>query len=388
MVKVGLEVLAEDARRWVPAGGRVGLLSNLASVDACFRTAREVVHRALGSDLSALFGPQHGLHSDVQDNMVESPHGRDPRLGIPVWSLYAETRVPTPAMLEGLDVLLVDLQDVGTRVYTFVWTLRLAMEACGRAGVRLIVLDRPNPLGRTTEGNLLRSEWASFVGLEPIPMRHGLTLGELARWFRGRRGVDCELQVVPAEGWQPGLWPDTGRPWVMPSPNMPAFETALVYPGTVLFEGTTASEGRGTTRPFETLGLPGLDGEALTESLGRFELPGAVFRPVVFQPTFQKWAGRPCGGVFVHVTAPGAFRPYRTGLALLAALWELGREVGFGWRPPPYEYESARLPIHLLLGDATLREAVESGDPLGLEASWAPELETWSEETAPYLLYP
>ena len=391
MVEVGLEVFARDPGAWVPAGSRVGLLLNPASVDRRLRWARDAVAAALGEGLVALFGPQHGVASDLQDNMIESPHGVDPRLGVPVWSLYGDERKPTAEMLRGLDVLLVDLQDVGTRVYTFVWTLRLAMEACGEAGVRVVVLDRPNPLGgAAVEGNLLRPEWASFVGMEPIPMRHGMTPGELARWFAGERGVRCELDVVPARGWERGmLWGDTGLPWVMPSPNLPTPDSALVYPGTVLLEGTTASEGRGTTRPFEIVGGPWVDPEDLAARLSRSDLPGAVFRPATFQPTFQKWAGRACGGVQIHVTDPRAFRPYRTGLAVLVELWRGCRAAGFGWRPPPYEYETARLPIHLLLGDEGVRRGIEAGaDPVELEAGWASELERWEAERRPYLLYP
>lgn len=393
MVKVGLEVFADGPARWVPRGTRAGLLLNPASVDAGYRFARDVVAGALegcGSRLASLFGPQHGIGADVQDNMVESPHGVDRRLGIPVWSLYGEVRKPTPAMLEGLDVLLVDLQDVGTRVYTFPWTLRLALEACGAAGVQVVVLDRPNPLGGAlVEGNRLGAGWKSFVGLEPVPMRHGLTLGELARWFCCARGVECELAVVPLEGWRRSMtWAETGRSWVLPSPNMPTPDTAAVYPGAVLLEGTNASEGRGTTRPFEIVGGPWVEGEALARELGRHRLPGVAFRPLAFLPTFQKWAGRPCGGVQLHVTDAKAFRPYRTGLALLAALWRLYRDEGFGWRAPPYEYEAERLPIHLLLGDEGLRGALEAGaDPRELEAGWAQDLRVWEEERQPCLLY-
>jgi len=389
-VRIGLERLAEQPRTWIPRGVRVGLLMNAASVDQGFRSARDVVAGVPGVELRALFGPQHGVLADVQDNMVETPHATDPELGIPVWSLYADRREPSPEMLQGLDVLLVDLWDVGCRVYTFAWTLRLAMEACGRAGVRVLVLDRPNPLGGTVEGNCPKPAWRSFVGLEPIPMRHGLTLGELARWFVAARGVACDLDVVPVAGWRRSiLWPEVGRPWVMPSPNMPTFDTALVYPGTVLLEGTTASEGRGTTRPFEIVGAPWIRPEALAASLNRAGLPGVVFRPVVFRPTFQKWAGRPCGGVHVHVTDLRAFRPYRTGLWILKALWEQGHGQGFGWRPPPYEYENERLPIHLLLGDEGIRRAIEQGvEPEEMERSWQDDLERWGAETRAVRLYP
>ncbi|GAB4269952.1 MAG: DUF1343 domain-containing protein [Deferrisomatales bacterium] len=393
MVAVGLERLGETLARGAGKGVRWGLLYNAASVDRHLRSSRDVVAQALGvgkkGGLAALFGPQHGVDADVQDNMVESPHGVDAKLGVPVWSLYSKTRKPTPEMLEGIDALLVDLQDVGARVYTFAWTLRLAMEACGEADVRVVVLDRPNPLGGAAEGNRLRAEWASFVGLEPVPMRHGLTLGELARWFRDCRGVACDLEVVPMAGWRRSMrWSGTGRPWVLPSPNMPTPDTALVYPGTVLLEGTTASEGRGTTRPFEIFGAPWVDPEALAEELNRLGLPGVVFRPLVFVPAFQKWAGRPCGGTQIHVTDPARFRPYATGLRILSTLWRTGCDRGFGWRAPPYEYETRRLPIHLLLGDVGVRRALEGeADLEELEAGWEADLEAWREEVAPVLLY-
>ncbi len=389
MVRLGLERFVETPHRWLPRGSRVGLLCNAASVDAGLRPAARLVAGAGGVVLAALFGPQHGVRADVQDNMVETPHVVDPVLGVPVWSLYADRREPTNEMLRGLDALVVDLWDVGCRVYTFAWTLRLAMEACGRAGVRVVVLDRPNPLGGAVEGNPLRPEWTSFVGLEPVPMRHGLTVGELARWFAGVRGVACDLEVVPVGGWRRSrMWPELGRPWVLPSPNMPTFDTALVYPGTVLLEGTTASEGRGTTRPFELVGAPWVDADDLARRLGRFGLPGAAFRPVGFEPTFQKWAGTACGGVQVHVTDPAAFRPYRTGLAVLRALWDQGRDRGFGWRPPPYEYETDRLPIHLLLGDDRVRAGIEAGaDPEELEAGWQEDLAAWLDGREPALLY-
>lgn len=389
MVASGLEVLARDTGPWLKLGDRVGLLLNSASVDAEWHSAREVLAGLPGVKLCALFGPQHGVRTDVQDNMVESAHAIDPVLRIPVWSLYAERRAPTAAMLEGLDVLVVDLQDVGCRVYTFIWTLRLVLEACGRAGVRVLVLDRPNPLGGAVEGNRLKPAWRSFVGLEPIPMRHGLTVGELARWFVGARGIACDLGVVPLAGWRPELlWPDTGRPWVLPSPNMPTFDTALVYPGMVLLEGSTASEGRGTTRPFELIGGPWLDSDRFAAILNAQQLPGVWFRPAPFLPTFQKWAGVPCGGVQLHVTHRHLFRPYRTGLVLLRELWRLHQSDGFAWRQPPYEYEAEKPPIHLLLGDDRLRAAIEAGAGLAeLESLWAGEEQAWVEECAAYRLY-
>jgi uncharacterized protein YbbC (DUF1343 family) len=239
------------------------------------------------------------------------------------------------------------------------------------------------------EGNLLRGLWRSFVGMEPLPMRHGLTLGELARWFLSRRGVTCDLSVVAMEGWQRSMpWHATGLPWVLPSPNMPTPETAAVYPGTVLFEGTNASEGRGTTRPFEIVGGPWVEAEAFARDLEQRALPGVVFRPLAFRPTFQKWAGRSCGGVQLHVTDASGFRPYRTGLTLLGALWQRYRAAGFGWREPPYEYEAERLPIHLLLGDEGIREGIEAGaDPREMESRWQEDLVAWEEERRQCFLY-
>jgi len=389
-VTIGLEALAAAPDKWVRPGERVALLYNTASVTADLVSARDVVRRAVGGRLVKLFGPQHGVNSDVQDNMVETSHAVDARLGLPVYSLYGEVRKPTAAMLEGIDVLLVDLVDVGTRVYTFIWTLMLVMEACGECGVRVVVLDRPNPIGgERVEGNLLSPEFASFVGLKPIPMRHGMTVGELARWFARFGGVRCELDVVEISGWSRRMsHPATGRPWVMPSPNMPAFETALVYPGAVLLEGTTASEGRGTTRPFECFGGPWGKPEELSGELNRLGLPGVLFRPVVFEPTFQKWAGRAVNGAFMHVTGEESFEPYLAGLAVLSTLWRLYHDEGFDWREGPYEYEFKEMPIHLLLGSRELREALEAGAGLdALRERWCAVDAGFMEERKNCLIY-
>jgi len=386
----GLERFALDPSKWVGANRNAGLLYNSASLDSKFASARDVVAKCLGGRLKTLFGPQHGVNSDVQDNMIETGHATDHVTGLPVWSLYSRDRKPTRKMLRGLDLLLVDLTDVGTRVYTFIWTLRLAMEACGEAGIKVVVLDRPNPIGgNSVEGNLLSPEFSSFVGLEPIPMRHGMTVGELARWFVESGRVKCELEVLPVKGWKRGeLFPRTGLPWAPPSPNMPLFETALVYPGMVLLEGTNASEGRGTTRPFETVGVPWGKPEELARELNALALPGVHFRPLVFMPTFHKWAGRAVNGVFLQVTAPDFFRPYKTGLALLSTLWRLYADEGFAWRSPPYEYEEKELPIHLLLGSRVLRERIEKGVATEeMEADWMPELDHWQKERKACLLY-
>ena len=378
-----------------------------ASVTADLVSARDVVRRVCGDGLRALFGPQHGFAGEKQDNMIESGHGVDPELGIPVHSLYSETRSPTPEMLEDIDVLLVDLQDVGTRVYTFEWTTALALEACAAAGKEVVVLDRPNPLGgEALEGNLIREGYTSFVGLYPVPMRHGLTLGELAalvnlRMAGGDGGAversdgvavrcpgRCALRVVPMEGWRRRmLFPDTGLPWVLPSPNMPTFETAVVYPGQVLLEGTNVSEGRGTTRPFEIFGAPWIDLARVRARFARRRLPGVVLRDHAFEPTFHKWAGRVCRGFQLHVTDRAAFRPYATTLALLQDIIAEHRDH-FAWKQPPYEYVTDRLPIDVLIGDPAIREAVESGADLRRhERSWRREIDAFRKESLAVRLY-
>ncbi|MFQ5536532.1 MAG: exo-beta-N-acetylmuramidase NamZ domain-containing protein [Gemmatimonadota bacterium] len=337
----------------------------------------------------ALFGPQHGFLGEKQDNMIESGHGTDPRTGLPVFSLYSETRKPTPEMLKGLELLFFDLQDVGVRVYTFVWTMTLAMEACAEAGTRFVVLDRPNPIGGTAvEGAMLREEYRSFVGLHPIPLRHHLTAGELARYLNETRGIGCELDVLPCRGWTRDMWfDDTGLPWVLPSPNLPTLDSCAVYPGMVLLEGTNLSEGRGTTRPFEIFGAPYLDAYALTDYLEDRRLPGVRFRPMGFEPTFQKHAGRLCQGAQIHVVDRDAFRPVRTAVEILSAVRTLYPEE-FAWRPPPYEYEETLMPIDILWGHDGLRRSIGSGR--GAEEILAPtaaETEAFRRAAAPYLLY-
>jgi uncharacterized protein YbbC (DUF1343 family) len=369
-VQTGLDVLlAEDAARL--RGRRVGLLAHPASIDGELRHAVPLLHRALGRDLRALFGPQHGLRGETQDNMVEWEGYQDPVTGLPVRSLYGEHRKPTPAMLADLDVLVVDLQDVGARYYTFVWTLLHCLEACAEQGKAVVVLDRPNPLGGAVEGNVLDPAYRSFVGLAPLPMRHGLTIGECALWLCRHFALDVALEVVPLCGWRRDQrFEDTGLPWVMPSPNLPTVEAAVVYPGACLLEGTELSEGRGTTRPFEILGAPWLDPDRLVADRDLHGLPGVVLRPLHFQPTFQKHAGRLCGGVQVHVTDRRAFRPVWTYLALLVAIRRLWPE-DFTWRQPPYEYEHEKLPIDILAGGTELREAVEAGaDPRAVCDRW------------------
>ena len=343
-------------------GQRVGIVSNPASVDGAFTHVVDALIGAPGVTLGAIFGPQHGFRSDVQDNMIETAHAEDAERRVPVYSLYSDTREPTPEMLAGLDVLVIDLQDIGARIYTYVYTMANCLRAGARLGLPIIVCDRPNPIGGVAvEGPMLDPAYASFVGQFPIPMRHGMTIGELARLFNDHFGIGARLEVITLEGWSRDRYGDeAGAPWVMPSPNIPTLETAVVYPGTVLLEGTMASEGRGTTRPFELVGAPWVGAERLAADLNGRALPGVHFRAAVFEPTFQKHARTTCGGCQIHVTDRRAFRPVVTGVALIEAI-RAQDPAAFGWRPPPYEYEHDKQPIDILAGSPALREALESG---------------------------
>ena len=370
-------------------GWRAGLVSNPASVDGAFRHVVDRLAAQPGVVLAALFGPQHGFHADVQDNMVETAHARHARLGVPLHSLYSDTREPTAEMLDGLDVLVIDLQDVGTRVYTYVYTMANCLRAARRHGLPVVVCDRPNPIGgEAVDGPIVDPAFASFVGQFPIPLRHGMTIGELARLFNGHFGIGADLQVMRLDGWSRSMYhDDAGAPWVIPSPNLPTLDSAVVYPGAVLLEGTLLSEGRGTTRPFELFGAPGIDPDRLAGTLNALELPGAHFRPAMFEPTFQKHAGRPCGGCQIHVTDRRAFRPVLAGVAAIAACREaLGNR--FGWREPPYEYEHDKLPIDILAGSPALRHAIDAGRTADdVAADWQDDLAAFEAIRQDFLLY-
>ncbi len=370
-------------------GHRVGLVSNPASIDRRFQHTADRLLSAPDITVAALFGPQHGFDADVQDNMIETGHARDGRRQVPVYSLYSETREPTAAMLAGLDDLVIDLQDVGARIYTFVYTMANCLRAASRHGVHVIVCDRPNPIGGVRiEGPMLEPGYESFVGQFPIPMRHAMTIGELARLFNEQFGIRARLTVMEMDGWQRSMyWDETGLPWVMPSPNMPTLDTAVVYPGMVLFEGTNASEGRGTTRPFEISGAPWVDGVAASQRLNAAGYAGAWFRPVGFEPTFQKHAKQPCGGCQIHVTDRRAFAPVLTGVAVMAEY--RGQDpAGFAWRQPPYEYEHVRLPIDILAGSDRLRQQIEAGvRAREIAASWEDGLREFETVRRRFLLY-
>lgn len=342
-------------------GARFGLLMNRGSVDTHMRLACDALAARYPGQLRALFTPQHGLWGEQQANMIETPHARHRRLDVPIYSLYSETRQPTAEMLAELDCLVVDLPDVGTRVYTYAWTVLNCLRVCAELALPILLLDRPNPLGRDSEGPCLEPPFRSFVGGACIPMRHGLTLGELAAWLNRSEQIGADLQVVAVEGWDPReLFPVLRMPWVPPSPNLPTFDSALVYPGQVLLEGTAISEGRGTTRPFEICGAPHIDPDLLWEAIAAYDLPGVAFLPIRFTPGFDKWAGESCGGVSLHVTDPATFRPYRVTLALLAAIKQLW-PGDFQWLQPPYEYETQRMPIDILAGSDRLRRWLDSG---------------------------
>lgn len=387
VVRLGCEVLVDDVPRWFRTA-RMGLLANQASVTGSIVHVSNLLRKAGGS-LCAIFSPQHGFYAEKQANMIESPDGWDGNLRVPVHSLYGDVRKPTPEMLEGLDVLLIDLQDVGTRVYTYGTTMGLCLEAAAECGLKVVVLDRPNPInGRDVEGNPVGAPFHSFVGRYPIPMRHGLTMGELARFITTKCGVDCDLEVIPVKGWRRAddfsLY---GTHWVFPSPNMPSYETALVYPGMVLFEGTNVSEGRGTTLPFQLFGAPFLDQAAFLDRMTDMGLEGVVLRPVCFEPVFDKWRGELCNGFQIHVTEPELFRPYALGLALLELFWDLHGDA-FRWLPPPYEYEYEKLPIDILLGDGELRLQIERRESLeSMRAMWNENLSRYLESRESCLIY-
>ena len=386
-VLTGLDVLVQRQTKLL-RGRKIGLLAHQASVDRDLTHAAELLADLRGTRLVRLFAPEHGLWGSAQDH-AHIRSTRDPVTGLVVISLYGERREPTGAMLAGLDTLVIDLQDIGSRYYTFQWTTALAMRACARAGVRVIVLDRPNPLGGVVvEGNVPDPAFRSFVGLYPLPARPGLTLGEVATYLNRRHGLGADLTVVPMAGWRRRmLWEDTGVPWVAPSPNMPTPDTARVYPGGCLYEGTNLSEGRGTTRPFEWIGAPWLDAHAFADALEAERLPGVAFRPARFTPTFHKWAGRVCDGIQMHVTDVRSFKPYLSAIAVIVVARRLGRRR-FAWKRPPYEFERRLWPIDILFGTDTIRRAIERGRRLReIEGGWQPELRRWLRERERVLRY-
>jgi len=401
-MKFGLDRLRQEKKLHQQLiGHRLALLGHPASVDEDLRHALDVVAGIPDLELVAAFGPQHGLRGDKQDNMIESPEFLDPIHKIPVFSLYGDARRPTQAMMESFDVLLVDLQDLGCRIYTYITTLRYLLEACAKHKKKIWVLDRPNPIGRPVEGLLLKPGWESFVGAGELPMRHGLTIGELSRWFVDKYGLSVDLTVIEMEGWTPlrapGFgWPLNERVWINPSPNAPNLSMARCYPGTVMLEGTRLSEGRGTTRPLEIFGAPDVSAKNLIERMQRIApdwMMGCTLRSCWFEPTFHKYAGQLCEGVQIHVDDPSGydhlqFRPWRLMCLVFKALKSLNAGYPM-WRDFEYEYERDRLAIDLINGSSIMREWVENdaatmGD---MESLALLDEQSWLNERRPYLIY-
>jgi uncharacterized protein YbbC (DUF1343 family) len=387
-VKLGLEMILDEHLHLLE-NIRVGLICNQASVNHLFQHSADLFYNNPKINLVALFGPQHGIRGDVQDNMVETSHTVDKLTGLPIYSLYSETRQPTEAMLSGVDALVFDLQDIGCRVYTFIYTMANAMQACAALGKKMFVLDRPNPIGGlAVEGNTLERGHESFVGQYPIPMRHGLTAGELANLFNREFGINCELEIVTMNGWsREDYYDETDAPWVMPSPNIPTVDTTAVFPATVFFEGTEVSEGRGTTRPFEIVGAPYIDADDYGAALAALKLPGVIFRPVNFLPTFQKHANRSCGGVFLHVTEREIFEPVFTGLMMVKTVFDMYTE-DFKWKIGEYEYAFNRNPFDVIAGTSKMREMFEKrNEPIDVKLFWQTDVIEFNQMREKYLLY-
>lgn len=388
IVQTGLENLISNPPLSL-ADDRLGLLCNPASMDSHLKHARERLSQAFSGQLTALFSPQHGFFAEKQDNMIESGDMIDPLLHIPVFSLYGETRIPTADMFDLIDTLIIDLQDAGTRVYTFIYTMSYCLEMAKKMGKKVIVLDRPNPVnGIRTEGNCLKKENSSFVGRYPIPMRHGLTIGELAILFNTCFDIGCELEVIPMKGWERAMYfKDTGLPWIPPSPNLPTPVSAMVYPGQVLLEGTNISEGRGTTQPFELFGAPFFNTQKILSELGSEKIPGITLRECMFEPTANKWQGTACNGFQIHITDPSQYKPYATALKLIQTMYKHHKKA-FEWKKPPYEYEFKKQPIDLLIGDKAIRLHLEKGEDIDdIEKSWQNDLKEYMEISREVHLY-
>ena len=378
----GLDQLVADQHSQKKYKGNIAYLCHNASIDCRCREGVFLLKNVFGKKLKTIFSPQHGLFAEAQDNMIETGHFLHPFYRIPVHSLYSEIRTPTDKMLENIDHVIIDLQDVGCRAYTFIYTMILMMEACGKKGIEVTVLDRPNPLnGVDVEGNVLENNFKSFIGLLPLPMRHGLTIGEVAIMAVKYWGINCQLKTIRMKNWERHFYfEETGLPWVFPSPNMPTLNTVKVFPATVVFEGTNISEGRGTTCPFELFGHPAINPHELFAQLNHVflknKLNGFALRPIYFQPTFDKYMDTVCGGFQIHILDKINFRPWRTGQVLLQELYHyLGDK--FEWRQPPFEYEEKLLPIDMLNGTDRLREWVEKGGLKGLENIEQPKLKTY-----------
>ena len=387
--RLGIEILL-DEKIGLLKGRRVALVCNQASVlPETFAHAADVFHEHADINLTTLFGPQHGIRGDVQYNMIETPHVRDERTGVMVYSLYSEVREPTEEMLADVDDIVVDLQDVGCRIYTFVYTMANCMRAAKKFGKRVVVCDRPNPInGNAVEGNITEDAFTSFVGQFALPTRHGMTIGELARMFNEHFGIGCELEVVEMQNWSRGMWGnECGLPWILPSPNIPDVDTCVVFPATVHIEGTELSEGRGTTLPFFLNGAPFIDPYEWAAELRKFDLPGVAFREAYFRPTFCEFAGETCGGIQIHVTDREIFTPVITGIAMVKTAYDLYRD-NFQWRQNAYEYEFDKNPFDVVCGTDKIRKAIENGVGLReIETSWGEGVNTFRRDREKCLLY-
>lgn len=383
-IQIGLERIQSDYRH-VLEGRSFGLVMNRASIDCHVNLACDVLDKTFPGQLKCLMTPQHGLWGEQQANMIETAHDFHRSLRVPIYSLYSETRRPTSEMLKDLDCLIIDLQDVGTRVYTFIWSMLYCLQECAGRGVSVVVLDRPNPIGgEISEGPVLDLKYRSFVGESAIPMRHGLTIGELASMFNQAHNIHADLTVIPMQGWKRSHWfDDLRRVWVPPSPNMPAVQTAVAYPGQVLLEGTNLSEGRGTTTPFEIAGAPFVDPEVLASEMSHVEIPGVRFLPIRFTPSFDKWKGQSCGGISIHVTDRHAFRSYRMAINLITTCFRHWPS-DFSFTPPPYEYEFQLAPIDIISGSDALRISLSCDKPAS--DIWNVN-DSWQDAATSYLLY-
>ena len=371
-------------------GKKIGILCHASSITKDFRHISEIFFRLKVCNLVALFGPQHGIHGQTQDNMIEWKSQKHPVFNIPLYSLYGEHRKPTPEMLNGIDVFLIDLQDVGARLYTYIWTVKLCIEACAEAGIPVWLLDRPNPIGRLQfDGPVLKKEFFTFVGGASIPLCHRMTMGEMALWIKMEYYPGCDLNVVKMTNWRrSSVFSETGLPWVLPSPNIPTLQTALVYPGTVLIEALNLSEGRGTTIPFELFGAPFIDPVKLKKNLDDRQVEGCIFRSHDFIPTFHKYSGELCLGMQIHITDIDRFKPVATALEIFDAIIETTPPDEFRFRMPPYEYEYNLMPFDILSGDSGMRESLISRNNIRVEKErWAHEIEVFRKEFQQIAMY-
>ena len=383
----GLESIIDNPPSYLN-GKRLGLLANPASVDTRFNHALDLINERFNGQVTAIFSPQHGFYAEKQDNMIESDHFLEPVHKVPVYSLYSNTRVPEKEMFDQIDILIIDIQDVGTRVYTFIYTISYCLEVAAAMNKKIIILDRPNPIGGVQiEGNVLSTQYQSFVGRFPIPMRHGMTVGEISQFFNVEFKIGADLEIIPMQHWSRDMyWQDTGMPWIAPSPNLPTPQSAMVYPGQVIFEGTNVSEGRGTTLPFEQFGAPYINPEPILNDLSG-KTDGAVLRIVNFEPTSGKWQKERCFGFQIHVTDPTRYRPYHLSLLLLQMILRHHGDA-FQFKDPPYEYEYDRMPIDLILGSQTLRQdLVMQKSLVQLEKKWQPALDQFKRRAQGYYLY-